>query len=63
MKKRKQQLQSARHHGASRYEEDRGPNTGRWEKLFTGWAPGARLKYSRVWNSGYDSGSRGSSYR
>lgn len=43
--------------GASPYERMRGPNTGAWEKIFSGWR--GRIKYSRLWNSGYDGPGKG----
>lgn len=56
---RKNQFQKARNKGPSPMEEQRGPNTGGWEKLYTNWRPGAFSKYSRTWNSGYDGPGKG----
>lgn len=51
---RKKQLKKAQDRGPSAYERLRGPNTGAWEKIIGQEAPGARLKYMRIWNSKYN---------
>lgn len=50
-------LDKRRAKGPSANEESRGPNTGAWEKLYSGWR--GREKYSREWNSQYDGPGKG----
>lgn len=49
--KRVGKTDKVRHQGESALGQIRGPNTGAWEKVYTGWR--GREKYSRAWNSAY----------
>lgn len=49
-------LAERRHKPASPYEKDRGPRFGSWQKMYTGWAAGARESRSAGWSTGYNDG-------
>jgi hypothetical protein len=51
-------LQPRRHQGESTAGRLRGPNTGAWEKVYSGWR-NYYIKFSPAWNSKYDGSGKG----